>query len=277
MNLNEEIYQFISKRTWSLTEEWYDSINKEETDGVYASECPEAVQRLKEQNHAFHERFCKLFILPEQEFLPMFEEWVVTTARDEGHLDTPSHLIAREFFRVQEQHLSLVDAFVSQCKDCSVEKVDEWKSIVIKNIGFVVTWFLKEQHEYERKKTYEQKQTINKLSSPVITLNKDVALLPLIGVFDEERAIFMMEHVLEICSNKSIRRLFVDLSGVVTVNTIVAHQIFQLIDALSLIGVECILSGIRPEIAQTAVQFGDRFSRMAIVSDLEKAIELYLK
>lgn len=277
MNLNEEIYQFVSERTRSLTEEWYESINKQETDGVYASDHPEVVQRLKDQNHAFHERFCKLFILPEKEFLPMFEEWVITTARDEGHLDTPSHLIAREFFRVEEQYLRLVDAFVSQYIDCSGDQKDEWKSMVIKNIGFVVTWFLKEQHEYESKKTREQKQTINRLSSPVITLNKDVALLPLIGVLDEERANFMMEHVLEICSNKNIRRLFVDLSGVVTVNTMVAHQIFQLIDALSLIGVECILSGIRPEIAQTAVQFGDRFSRMTIVSNLEKAIELYLK
>jgi len=276
MKLNEKIYQYISERTWNLTEEWYDSINKEETDGVYASENPVAVQRLKKQNHAFHVKFCKLFLLPEDEFIPMFEEWVIATARDDGHLDTPSYLIIQEFFRVQKQYLSLVDEFVSQCTECTTEDVNEWKDQIIKDIGFVITWYLKEQHEYENKKICEHKKTINKLSSPVITLNKFVALLPLIGVFDEDRANFMMEHTLEICSNKGIHRLFIDLSGVVAVNAIVAHQVFQLIDALSLVGVDCILSGIRPEIAQAVIGFGDRFSRMTIVSNLEKAMDLYL-
>ena len=276
MNLETKLYEYIREKSWQLTEEWYSSINKEETAGVYLSEKPAEVERLKKQNNEFHQKFAEVFIKPEAEFLKIFEEWVISIVHDEGHLETPSYLITEEFFRTQKQHMCLVDEFCETCEECTFEEQNKWKDMVGDGMAKVITWFLREQNVYANRKAREQQQTINKLSSPIITLNKQIALLPLIGTIDDERAEFMLENTLEVCSNKGVKQLLIDLSGVVTVNTFVAHKIFQLIDALTLIGVEAILSGIRPEIAQTAVSFGDRFSRMTIVTNLEKAIDMYL-
>ncbi|WLV24969.1 STAS domain-containing protein [Aciduricibacillus chroicocephali] len=277
MNCDTKLYEYILDKSWQLTEEWYTSINKEETAGVYLSENPAAVERLKKQNNEFHKKFAEIFIKQDTEFLEIFEEWVIGLVHDEGHLETPSYLITGEFFRTQKQYMTLVDEFFEICEGCTNEDLNRWKNMIGEGIGRVISWFLKEQHDFTNRQSREQQQTINKLSSPIILLNKRVGLLPLIGKIDDVRAEFMLENTLEVCSNRGLRQLLIDLSGVVTVNTFVAHKIFELIDALALIGVDAILSGIRPEIAQTAVQFGDRFSRMTIVTNLEKAIDLYLK
>ncbi|MFP3340442.1 STAS domain-containing protein, partial [Micrococcus sp. SIMBA_131] len=71
---------------------------------------------------------------------------------------------------------------------------------------------------------------------------------------------------------KRVDHLFIDLSGVYLVDTRVAQQIFQLITGLKLIGVTATLSGIRPEIAQTAVQLGIDFGEILITSNLAQAI-----
>lgn len=276
MRQDELLYEYVVKRLWELTEEWYESIPADQKDEVYLSKNPDMVKYLKEQNHAFHNQFAKVFINPKKDFLELFEEWMLKTIHDDGYLETPSHVIIEEFGRAQRQYLKLVDDFFITCESCTLQDMNRWRDQVLEGMGTAASWFLKAQHEYEVRKSREQQHIINKLSSPIISLNKHIALLPLIGNIDEDRAAFMLENTLELCSSKNVRRLLIDLSGVVMVNTMVAHQIFQLIDALALIGVDTTLSGIRPEIAQTAVEFGDRFSRMTIVTDLEKAIDMYL-
>jgi len=278
MDPNQALYAFLKEKTWELTEEWYASIDKEAAEGIYASNKRQDIEKLKAQNHAFHERFCQIYIEDDAKFYAKFEEWVVQIASDEGHLETPSYLITQEFFNTQAQYLKMIQAFACSRKEqLPVLLMDEWKSMTINAFNRVISWFLKEQHAFEKKRLKEKQQTINKLSSPVIVLNKYVALLPLIGNIDAERGGFMLENTLEACSAQGIRRLLIDLSGVVKVDTMVAHQIFQLIEALGLIGVDATLSGIRPEIAQTAVSFGDRFRHMNIVPNLGKAMDLYLK
>ncbi|WP_269757956.1 STAS domain-containing protein [Thalassobacillus sp. C254] len=73
---------------------------------------------------------------------------------------------------------------------------------------------------------------------------------------------------------ESITHLFIDLSGVAEIDTMVAHQISHLLKALSLLGIESTLSGIRPEIAQTAVQLNISFDKVEIKSSLSHALSL---
>ncbi|MDF4189845.1 RsbT co-antagonist RsbRB, partial [Ligilactobacillus salivarius] len=77
------------------------------------------------------------------------------------------------------------------------------------------------------------------------------------------------------CAKRRVEHLLIDLSGVVVVDTMVAHQIFKLIEALNLIGVRSTLSGIRPEIAQTAVQLGIDFSNITIKTNLAQALNYH--
>lgn len=277
MEANKALYEYLKEQTRHLTEEWYTSLDGKETAGVYTTEDPEAVQTLKDQNHAFHERFITVYLGCNEQFRRNFENWVIQIANDEGHLETPSHYITQEFFSVQDQYLDLIQQFAdSRTEPVPQQRIDYWKRETIRAFGEVISWFLKEQDIRAKAIQREQQHVINRLSSPIITLNKNVALLPLIGNIDEERAAFMLENTLEECSKREIRHLLIDMSGVARVDGIVAHQIFQLIEALCLIGVQSTLSGIRPEIAQTAVQFRERFDRTHIVPALATAIDQYL-
>jgi rsbT co-antagonist protein RsbR len=131
---------------------------------------------------------------------------------------------------------------------------------------------MKEHHTFSLKRLQSQQEMINELSSPVISLGKNTALLPLVGDIDTVRSKFILERTLEQCYQKSVNHLLLDLSGVIMIDTMVAQQIFQLIEALEMIGVKTTLSGIRPEIAQTAVQLGLNFDKISIISTLSNAI-----
>ncbi|HZG70078.1 MAG TPA: STAS domain-containing protein [Chondromyces sp.] len=278
MEKNNELYEFLLEKTWQLSEEWYQSLEKSDPSGVYASDDPEVVHAVKQQNHEFYKRFCKLFIEDEEKFYKDFEAWVIAVAKDEEHLNTPLHFILREFFRAQDQYFNLIKEFDHLHKGkYSIEEMNSWNQLIAEAFGKIITWFTREHHKYAQTKLKAQQEMINELSSPVISLHKDIALLPLVGDIDTVRAKFIFESTLEQCAKKRVGNLLIDLSGVVMIDTMVAHQIFQLIEALSLIGVKSTLSGIRPEVAQTAVQLGLNFKDILIISDLEQAVNLLIK
>lgn len=273
MHRDKELHSFLLGKTWQMTEEWYASIDKTKATGVYASTNPETIETLKKQNHEFHEHFCEVFVQDKTTFLKDFEKWVVMIAKDEEHLNTPVTDIMKEFFKVQKQYLEFVQEFVSLHQgEYKQEVIDSWNKIIIETFNKIVTWFVEENYKYSEEKLVAQQVMINELSSPVIALNNHMGLLPLIGVIDTQRAKLIVENTLEQCTEKEITHLFIDLSGVLIIDTMVAQQIFSLIDTLGLIGVKATLSGIRPEIALTAIQLGLSFERVSIKSNLAQAI-----
>ncbi|MCM3308569.1 STAS domain-containing protein [Priestia megaterium] len=110
------------------------------------------------------------------------------------------------------------------------------------------------------------------LSVPVVPITKGIAILPLIGEVDTERATLLLEETLKKANELKLSHLLFDLSGVMVVDTMVAQQIFKIVDALGLLGVKTILIGIRPEVAQTMIQLGIDFSKIAIKANLEQAL-----
>jgi rsbT co-antagonist protein RsbR len=86
-----------------------------------------------------------------------------------------------------------------------------------------------------------------------------------------------MEETLSNSKRLNLNHLIFDLSGVLIVDTMVAQQLFQVFDALKLIGVETILTGIRPEVAQTMVSLGLILHGLTVKSNLEQALKHILK
>ncbi|MEI2664090.1 STAS domain-containing protein [Rossellomorea sp. LJF3] len=119
--------------------------------------------------------------------------------------------------------------------------------------------------------------TALELSIPVIKITKQVGVLPLIGDIDTERAQELMDKALSKGNDLSLEYMVIDLSGVPIIDTMVADRIFKVVDALSLIGIETILSGIRPEIAQTMTHLGIDSSKIAVTSSLHIALEKFLE
>ncbi|TGB03882.1 STAS domain-containing protein [Halobacillus salinus] len=271
---NEQLHDFLLNRAEQLTEDWYESLDKSGT-GVYASTDPRVINNLKSQNFEFHRRLCKLFTLNEGAFYDQFEGWINDVGSDPQHLETPTHLIMREFFRTREQYLTFLNEYVeAQSPIPDLEKVREWRKALVAAIDTITMRVVEEKSNELNEQIEHQQQTINELSSPLIQLSEGRALLPLVGDISSERAQAILENTLRGCTDKSIDHLFIDLSGVYLVDTLVAQQIFELLKGLELIGVTSTLSGIRPEIAQMATQLGVTFGRVSITNTLATAFSL---
>ena len=116
------------------------------------------------------------------------------------------------------------------------------------------------------------KSAFLELSIPVVPITKGIAILPLVGEVDTERATLLLEETLKKANELKLSHMLFDLSGVMIVDTMVAHQIFNIVEALGLLGVKTILIGIRPEVAQTMIQLGIDFSQITIKANLEQAL-----
>ena len=101
-----------------------------------------------------------------------------------------------------------------------------------------------------------QQQELLELSTPVVQLWDGILALPLIGTLDSARTQIVMESLLERIVSSGAEIAIIDITGVPTVDTLVAQHLIKTISAARLMGADCVLSGIRPQIAQTIVHLG---------------------
>jgi rsbT co-antagonist protein RsbR len=273
MNPNQALHDFLLEKSSTLTEEWYNSLDKTDSSGVYASQDIDTIINLKSQNLEFHKYLSQLFILEINEFYELMDQWIIKIGKDPSHVETPTHDIIREFIRVREQYLDFLPEFINQSKiEVSRDLENDWKRLLVEAFDQIMLKVIEEKSNQFNKQIERQKTVINELSSPLIQLSNDRALLPLVGSIDTERATSILENTLRNCTDQNIDAIFIDLSGVYLVDTMVAHQIFQLIDSLRLIGVTSTVVGIRPEVAQTAVQLGVDFKQVRTTATLAQAL-----
>lgn len=101
-----------------------------------------------------------------------------------------------------------------------------------------------------------QSREIAELSTPVVKLWDGILALPLIGTLDSARTQVVMETLLETTVQQGAQIAIIDITGVPTVDTLVAQHLLKTVAAMRLMGADCIISGIRPQIAQTMVHLG---------------------
>lgn len=112
--------------------------------------------------------------------------------------------------------------------------------------------FLKSREEVIGRQTQE----ISELSTPVVKLWDGIVAIPLIGTLDSARTGVVMENLLQAIVDEEAEIAIIDITGVPTVDTLVAQHLLKTIQASRLMGADCIVSGIRPQIAQTMVHLG---------------------
>ncbi|ANU11427.1 anti-sigma-factor antagonist [Planococcus antarcticus DSM 14505] len=270
---DQDLFEHLSAQTWKMTEDWYRSLDKSKA-GVYGSTDPDKVALLKKQTHEFHLRFCVMFQKDNNEFVDGFQDWIETIAKDEAHLDTPIVEVIDEFFRAQQQYLDEIGAYVLSNKEqISHEKLMEWTKVVVLTFSKVIVEFTDKNSKAAEKRMNSQQQMIVEMSAPIILLAEKMGMLPLIGEITPYRAEIMFEKALAQSSKNNLEKLFIDLSGVPLIDTMVAQQVFQLIKGLEIIGVRVALSGISPVIAQTAVQLGIKFIDIEVYNTIAQALK----
>src|SRR5678809_979994 len=115
------------------------------------------------------------------------------------------------------------------------------------------------------------------LSTPVVQLYDAILALPLIGTLDSARTQVVMENLLQRIVETGAEIAIIDITGVPTVDTLVAQHLLKAVSAARLMGADCIISGIRPQIAQTIVHLGVELQDVITKATLADAFQVALK
>jgi rsbT co-antagonist protein RsbR len=121
-----------------------------------------------------------------------------------------------------------------------------------------------------------QQQEMMELSTPVVQLWAGILALPLIGTLDSARTQVVMENLLQRIVDTGSAIAILDITGVPTVDTLVAQHLLKTVAAARLMGADCIISGIRPQIAQTIVHLGVELGSVTTKATLADAFAVAL-
>lgn len=134
-----------------------------------------------------------------------------------------------------------------------------------------------EAHQKSREEVIvRQQQDMLELSTPVVQLWDGILALPMIGTLDSSRTQVVMESLLEKIMSTGSEIAIIDITGVPTVDTLVAQHLIKTVTAARLMGAECIISGIRPQIAATIVHLGVDLVGISTKASLADAFKLAL-
>lgn len=160
-------------------------------------------------------------------------------------------------------------------KDPNAMAAEMWNATeLLDSLGLYTTeMFLKSREETIRR----QQEEMLELSTPVVKLWDGILALPLIGTLDSARTQVVMESLLESIVQTNSRVAIIDITGVPTVDTVVAQHLLKTVTAARLMGADCIISGVRPQIAQTIVHLGINLLDVTTKATLSDAFSLALQ
>lgn len=270
----EALYQFLVDHATDFTNDWLKR-QRVVTGSDYSTGAPpEIMNRIKEQNSNYVRLVAKSLFQSEDEMRETISAWTSQTAADRINSNTNLTEVAWNSGIFRRVYWEYIEKFVAQTDlDITVDDVFLWEKKLNYTLDYVLETFIIAFMEILMNRLSSQASLIKELSAPVIILTNNVGLLPLIGEIDTTRAKSLMETTLTQSVEAGIHTLILDLSGVIMVDTMVAHQIFKLMDALKLLGVKSVVTGIRPEVAQTAVQLGLDFSGIMTGGNLQNIMK----
>jgi rsbT co-antagonist protein RsbR len=167
---------------------------------------------------------------------------------------------------------ALLKTLVSELKDDAPTLVDATLKVnkLMDSLGIVTfETFIKGREEVILRQTDE----ITEISTPVIRVWDGILALPIIGTLDSSRTQVVMENLLQEIVDSESTIAILDISGVPAVDSLVAQHLIKTVAATRLMGAECIISGIRPEIAQTVVHLGIDLSNIVTKASLASALK----
>ena len=159
--------------------------------------------------------------------------------------------------------------------DAALLSANIWSStLLLDGLGlYTVRTFQRTREEVINR----QQQELLELSTPVVKLWDGILALPMIGTLDSARTQVVMESLLQKIVETESQIAIIDITGVPTVDTLVAQHLLKTVTALRLMGADCIISGVRPQIAQTIVHLGVDLQGVTTKANLADALALALK
>ena len=170
----------------------------------------------------------------------------------------------------------LISALRKSVEDNPAELVETmWSAdLLIDKLGLHTT----EVYQRSREEVIRRQQDeMLELSTPVVQLWEGIVALPLIGTLDSARTSVVMETLLQTIVETRSELAIIDITGVPTVDTLVAQHLLKTVAAARLMGADCIISGIRPQIAQTMVHLQIDLSAVTTKATMAEALRFALK
>jgi len=231
-------------------------------------------EELKEQSSQFLKRFTRALKSGAPDDM-MAEAWGETRAL----LEQISTSRARQGFRPSETAMfvfSLRQPLFDLLRRESTNDPERLTNDLIKMTSMLdkLGLFTIEVYQKGREEVIaRQQQEMLELSTPVVQLWDGILALPLIGTLDSARTQTVMENLLEKIVETGSEVAILDITGVPTVDTLVAQHLMKAVAAARLMGAECIISGIRPQIAQTIVHLGVDLADVTTKASMADAIK----
>ena len=123
----------------------------------------------------------------------------------------------------------------------------------------------------------QQRRAIEELSTPILQLWEGILVLPVIGFVDSARSQQMMERLLEEIVERQARHVIIDVTGVAVMDTQTADYFTKIFNSVKLLGAQCLLTGIRPAVAQTLVHIGVQLDQVTTRRNLQQGLQECLR
>jgi rsbT co-antagonist protein RsbR len=200
-------------------------------------------------------------------------QFLETLSRSRAMQGLDSHHTAHFIFSLKRPLFDLLQK--TYASDPSALSAELWSiSELLDTLGMhTISAFQRSREEVIRR----QQEELLELSTPVVKLWDGVLALPMIGTLDSQRTQVVMESLLQRIVETGSDIAIIDITGVPTVDTLVAQHLLKTVTAIRLMGADCIISGIRPQIAQTIVHLGLDLGGIVTKANLADALALALK
>lgn len=269
------LYDYLIDNGSKLTDAWL-SKRERVSGSIYSIDSGEKTEKMLREQNSFTLRVIASSLLPDEDKLQKnIDEWAKMVAESRVSSGTPIYEVVAAVNKYHGTIMEFIREYVKERgEEVSKEDLWRWNSRVSYALNELITRFTKLYHEITKEQLAVQQKLIDELSTPIIPISELVGVVPLIGTLDSDRAQKILGTLPEKCVQAQIEHLFIDLSGMPVVDTMVVHQVYQLIKILGLLGITSTISGIRPEVAQTAVQLGIDIKDVSTFGTLKQAISV---
>lgn len=269
---DQALYEKINENAAKISEKWFNA-RKQKGGSIYSMDADAAVQKeLKEQHIFTIQTIASGFLKDQDVFQQSLRKWIDVVVATRLRWDTPIYEVIEAINKTRNLVWEFITDYSVDCEEVGKEDVLRWSKVYHSILDKLIGEFSEQYYKLTRERLKGQEELIEEIHLPVIPVSQSIAILPLIGVINEARAKSLFESVPGKCARRQVTALVIDLSGVNYIDTFVANQLFQLTQALELLGVQTVLSGMRPEVAQTAIQLGLNFSQIQTFHALKQAL-----
>jgi rsbT co-antagonist protein RsbR len=234
----------------------------------------EIIEQSRKTNKAFMEFLGNTLNLSKEEVAETFIAWHKERQQNQREYQFSYEELASILKPYPETRLQLIEMLtkISVGEGLSTEEVVFVNNRISYLLDLSITETMMEREKLANEQNKRNQKIITELSSPIVPLEEDMAILPLIGEFDFERSDHILTHVIPKISELRIKKLIIDFSGIAMIDAEIAARIFNINKVLRLTGIETMLTGIRPELAIDVINTGIDFSKLNTYATVQQAI-----